>query len=408
MWAGRNERKRMSMGFLRYICLLLIIGGGGILSLQAQRSDSLKHRGLIHRIGTDVRVGYIAPTHAFFKGDNAKQKKMSEAYAAHLKYAFLFRPDSKWGRLYPHTYQGIGVGYHYLSNKQEMGNPVSIYVFQGSRIAQLAPRLSLDYEWNFGASFGWEKYHETANPYNTIVGSKVNAYINLGCLLNWQLGRGWNLTAGADFTHFSNGNTNYPNSGVNTIGGRVGLTHTFATDQPAPVAKEKIDIERHISYDVVVYVATKRKGVIHPDRAYLAPGAFGVVGLNFNPMYNFHRYFRAGASLDVQYDESANIKDHEAGDWDGETKFYRPSFREQFAVGVSARGELVMPIFTVNLGVGYNVWQKGADTRGFYQVLALKTAVTRSLFLHVGYKLNKFKDPDNLMLGIGYRFNNKR
>ena len=50
----------------------------------------------------------------------------------------------------------------------------------------------------------------------------------------------------------------------------------------------------------------------------------------------------------------------------------------------------------------------GDDTEGFYQILALKTYVTRHLFLHVGYQLSKFKDPNNLMLGIGYRFHDKR
>ena len=33
-------------------------------------------------------------------------------------------------------------------------------------------------------------------------------------------------------------------------------------------------------------------------------------GLNFAPMYNFNNYFRAGLSVDAQYDESANIKDY--------------------------------------------------------------------------------------------------
>lgn len=63
-----------------------------------------------------------------------------------------------------------------------------------------------------------------------------------------------------------------------------------------------------------------------------------------------------------------------------------------------------MPFFAVNIGLGYNVWQKGEDTKGWYQVLALKTSITRQLFLHVGYQLSRFKDPSNLMLGLGWRF----
>lgn len=67
-----------------------------------------------------------------------------------------------------------------------------------------------------------------------------------------------------------------------------------------------------------------------------------------------------------------------------------------------------MPIFSVNVGIGRNLIQNGDDTKGFYQILALKADVTHGLFLHVEYQLSKFKDPNNLMLGVGYRFHDKR
>lgn len=131
-----------------------------------------------------------------------QQKKIDQSLSFHLKYAFRFSKESNLGRLFPHTYQGIGVSYQTFFSPVELGNPVSVYAFQGSRIAQLSPRLSLDYEWNFGASFGWRKYDELSNPQNVLIGSKINAYINLGFLLNWQVHKYWKLAAGVDLTHF--------------------------------------------------------------------------------------------------------------------------------------------------------------------------------------------------------------
>ena len=122
-------------------------------------------------------------------------------------------------------------------------------------------------------------------------------------------------------------------------------------------------------------------------------------------MYNFNKYFGAGISLDGQYDESANIEKYEAGqDKDGNYRFYRPPFRERVGVGLSLRGELTMPIFSINVGVGHNMFYKGSDWGGFYQILALKAHVTRHIFLHAGYQLSKCHDPKNLMLGVGYHF----
>ena len=111
----------------------------------------------------------------------------------------------------------------------------------------------------------------------------------------------------------------------------------------------------------------------------------------------------------MQYDESANIGNHVANDNfpsdPDELQFYRPPFREQFSAGLSLRAEIVMPIFSINLGIGKNFFCHGADNNSFYQTFVLKTNITKHLFLHTGYQLYRFKDPNNLMLGIGFRFN---
>lgn len=393
----------MNIGrLLSIVCLLAFLAVGGKSGAQIVGK---------HGIGLDVRPGYVVPTNSFLEGDNMQQKTIEQSLSLHLKYAFQFGKDSRLGRMYPHAYQGIGVSYNTFYCPAELGNPVTVYAFQGAPIVRLSSRLSFDYEWNFGASFGWKKYDEQYNPQNEVIGSKINAYINLGLLLNWQFHPQWKLAAGVDLTHFSNGNTHYPNGGLNIIGGRVGIVRTFGDtdDASGAIAPERLFIKPHVSYDLVIYGATRKRGFVKDNVPSLVPGSFGIVGLNFAPMYNFNNYFRAGLSVDAQYDESANIKDYKLeGSYMNDIKFHRPPFREQFAVGLSLRAELVMPIFSINAGIGRNLICRGDDTNGFYQILALKTYITRHLFLHVGYQLSKFKDPNNLMLGIGYRFHDKR
>lgn len=398
------------MNFLRLQILLCWIFTVSILYAQAPEYSSRK---LTHIVGFDFRPSYVFPTNEFFKGANNAQQPINTTLSGHLKYGFKFTPDSEMGQLYPHAIQGIGIAYNTFFNSQELGNPFAVYVFQTSRIATLSPKLSFDYEWNFGASFGWKEYNEERNPMNRVTGSKINAYINLGFLLNWQVSAHTHLRAGIGVTHYSNGNTNYPNSGVNTVGASIGITRSFGESSSSvkrSCYSEKPLFNKYISYDLIVYGATRKRGV-YPDNAdpFLAPGSFGILGLNFNPLYNFSRYFRAGVSLDVQYDESANIGRHIANDEipanTEDVKFFRPSFREQFSTGISVRAEIVMPIFSINLGIGRNFICKGADTNSFYQTFVLKTYITKSIFLHTGYQLYRFKDPNNLMLGIGYRLN---
>lgn len=47
-------------------------------------------------------------------------------------------------------------------------------------------KLSLNYEWNLGLSWGW-KPHSDENWYNVGMGSRLNAYINAGMGILWRL-----------------------------------------------------------------------------------------------------------------------------------------------------------------------------------------------------------------------------
>ena len=70
-------------------------------------------------------------------------------------------------------------------------------------------------------------------------------------MLNWRFAPRWSLTAGVGLTHFSNGNTRYPNGGVNLIGGRVGVMRTFGRDaaDDRRAAVRRSDPFRPMSYE---------------------------------------------------------------------------------------------------------------------------------------------------------------
>ena len=149
-----------------------------------------------------------------------------------------------------------------------------------------------------------------------------------------------------------------------------------------------------------------------------------------NPMYNLNHWLNVGASLDMYYDHSANLKtddltvslfsDPETEETESseqkevvvvstEDRLHAPSWYRQVTAGVSVRAEYVMPYFTVNFGIGHNFINAGsAHFKGFYEILALKIAFSQKMFLHIGYSLYDFQFPNNLMLGVGYRFGARR
>lgn len=369
------------------------------------------HR-FIHQLGVEARPQYVFPTNPFLKGENERWKPIRSSFAAHLKYSFKFRPNTCADRVYGGAYQGIGIAFTTFDEKKQLGDPFTFYVFQGARIARFNPRLSLNYEWNFGISAGWQPYDNDFNSYNGAVGSRMNAYLNAGIYLSWAFSRDFDLIIGGDVTHFSNGNTKFPNAGVNTTGAKIGVVYNFNREEKdltqsflKPVVPR---FPKHVSYDVLLFGSWRRKGVWMGDRQIASPGSYPVAGFNISPMYNWGYKFRAGLSLDGVYDGSANVYiDDNNGEYTGSTRrFMQPSVEHQLGLGVSARAEYVMPYFTIGVGLGTNILGRG-DLRGLYQVFALKINVTRSSFLHIGYNLQDFQTPNYLMLGLGFRLNNK-
>ena len=371
--------------------------------------DTLATGPVTHLVGINFRQALVFQSWDFLKGTNAAAKPVSSSTSAHLQYAFRFSSDSRLGMLYPSAYQGIGISSYTFYNHKEVGSPLAFYVFQGATIARLSETLTLDYEWNFGVSFGWHPYDEVKNPLNTVVGSSVNACINAGLQLSWIPLPSWKFSAGLDLTHFSNGHTSLPNAGINTAGLRIGASRIF-NPQPKEVrpfeyapSGKKLFSER-LACDLTLYGTLKSYALKYNEIGYFADGNFAVVGFSVNPLYEFSRFFMAGVALDVNYDESANLSSHVAGvNGNGDIRFYRQPLKETLSAGLSLRAELVMPIFSINFGVGHNFLYSGDELGGFYQSVTLKTFVTGKLYINVGYQFRNFKDPDNLQLGLGWR-----
>ena len=393
-------------------CVVLLLLSEPVKGQEPPR-DSLS-TAFIHQLRVEARPQYVFPTNPFVKGENERRKPVEWGNGADLKYSFKFRPNTFADRVYGGVYQGVGAGYYTFGNRKELGDPYTVYLFQGARIAAFSPRLSLNYEWNFGISGGWQPYHSVENSFNGAVGSRLNAYINAGIWLNWAVSRCFDLMLGADLTHFSNGNTKFPNAGINLAGLKLGVAYNFNRERQdimKPAYRLFVPpFPRHFSYDLVLFGSWRRKGVAFEGKQYASPESYPVAGLNFAAMYNAGYKLRFGLSLDGVYDGSANVYTEDVivayGEAPPPQEFFKPGVHRQLALGLSGRTEYVMPYFTIGIGIGSNVVARG-DMRGLYQVLALKVKMSRNAFLHIGYNLQDFKAPNYLMLGMGYRFHNK-
>lgn len=353
------------------------------------------------RIGVEAEPAWVPPTNSYFK-----TRGVGGSLAGALKADFRFDGGSRIGRMYPGLYHGVGVGGRCFSSGAAMGAPVSAFIYQGAPFARLGRRVTVGYEWQFGAAFGWRHGRTDVNP---AVSTCVTAHMGVGVRMHYSLTRAWQLMAGVQLTHFSNGNTSYPNAGVNSLGVTVGAAYRIGSvsdDGGEGAALPEVNAEagrRRWHYDVVAYGAWRKRALMLGGSPQLCPGRFGVAGLQFAPLYCLNRYVGVGPSLDVQYNESSGLARYWVeGTVGSNLRFYRPPFVRQLSAGLSAHAELTMPLFALNIGLGYDLLSPEGERR-FYQSLTLKAFVGRRLFLNVGYRLGRFQDPQNLMLGVGVR-----
>ncbi|MCH5225328.1 MAG: acyloxyacyl hydrolase [Muribaculaceae bacterium] len=387
---------------------------------------------LIHQLSITTGADYVASS---VEDEIRPPVAAGERVAIHssvplnLRYSFSFT-DPNIGHYLPGGYQGLGIGVlnfgslnpgGFSKSMRNIGYPVEVYLFQGGPILHFNRRLSLEYEWNFGAAIGWKPYSAANHAFNLAVGSQVNAYLHLGLGLKWQLLDNLGLMAGLGVSHFSNGNTSFPNPGVNSFGLRLGIIYSFGRmpsqdineitndhsgDEPDYSGDER-ELRNKLQYDISMWGSTRKRVYRGGDNPVLLPGHFACAGLSFAPMVSLNKWWRVGGSLDLQYDHSAgmpkgiNLPVDGSGDLNSTNELPgHPSFWHQVSAGISAHGELRMPIFAVNIGVGYNFvapW----ENRGSYQNIALKTYFCSRMFLNIGYQLRNFHQQSSLMLGLG-------
>lgn len=365
------------------------------------------YRPFRHRLGAAGEWLRILPTNVFIHGENARGRTLRRSHAARLEYAFGLDPHSSAGRAYGAPWTGLGIVHYGFEDRPELGQGWGAYLYQGAQLVAFTPRLSLDYGWRFGLTGGWHPYDAERNPYNRSHGSRLNAYLDAGLELRWAAAPRFDVILGATFAHFSNGGTTIPNAGLNTFGARLGLSYRFETRDFAPDAATAPagipPFRRHWSYDLVAFGSWRQRGYVRNGQKYVLPSKYAVAGLSIAPMRNLGYRFRVGMALDAVYDASANRVRFYA-DREGILAVPDVPLRHQLALGLSGRAEYVMPWFILGAGIGYNVLSVGGDMRNFYQILTLKIDLTHSVFLHVGYNLRNFHEPNYLMLGLGYRF----
>jgi len=359
--------------------------------------------------------GFLLPTNKIAPGGKNKTPHFS---AMTLKYGIYAKGDRWQDYVYGMPYRGVGIYLPHFADKDDLGDPFSVFLFQGARLKQLSSRWSLHYEINLGVSFNWQHYDVYERPWFMGLGSSTNIHLAGNWYLKWKLSQRLDLHTGLTITHFSNGALRTPNNGINKVSAFVEMAYHIHRKEEKKLLTDGIYIapkfEKNKAHDLAFMFTTRTLKVDTADtglRSKYPKHRFKVAGMSYSYMFHNTRRFMLGPSMEAVYDESVNAvfrgeKDPNTGRYTEYMKLGK--FADRFSVGLSLKGELTMPGYSIFANVGYDILHKDKIDPSLYQIYGLKVYLLDDLFATFGVRSTNFTRSRYLYLNVGYTFKQYR
>lgn len=357
--------------------------------------------------------GFVFPTNESVSGDYEIPHYTSFSF----KYGITAKGDKWEDFAYGLPYIGVGLYMAEFYRNDDIGRPFSIYLFQGAQIKQFTPKFSLNYEVNLGSSFNWKHYDPFDNPNNLALGSAVNVHVGASAYLQWKFARKWDFNTGASLTHFSNGATALPNSGLNMASVFVELSYHFNREEYIPKFDASLtppDFKKHYEHDISFLISSR-----HAEVDTLGTGLasqftsrkFKVLGASYAFLFCNNYRYKWGPSTEIVYDESVGIISWRDIHPENGKAFDRVKLGKQqdrFTWGLSVKGEIVQPHYSVFANIGYDLLHANKKESRIYQILGIKLYLQNNLFGTFGIRATDFCRAQYLYWTLGYSLTSKK
>lgn len=343
--------------------------------LQCRNKSFLKNTS----IGTRFYYGsFITPT--------SKSEYIRDSYTSfgEVYVQYQTKGDKDWQLSHKYPQWGISFLYGNTGSRQYIGNMRSLYAFVN--VPLLKSRIYTG-SFLFGAGPGWvnKPYDINTNPKNTIIGTKLNAYIHLMFQHEIKITRWLSLNANISFMHVSNGGTQLPNLGLNIPALSAGLRYSFANPTMEKKSLSK-SFTKNINYAIYTTVGRKQWPWVG-SKFYMINTVHAEATKKFS--YN-NRY---GAGIIFFYDRTIPHYSSEA--------MAAPPHRNKLQAGVYGSYEHFLGKLSFPLQAGAYVYNRYKSPALFQQFglrfhfsghisteLILKTHMGKADFIHAGIGYN--------------------
>ncbi len=337
---------------------------------------------------------------AFLKSDGTLSQNglLDNGYSGvTLKLGWQPTNPEDWQSRYSYPSYGVGFYSGFLSDAKVFGNPNAVYGFIRFPFSDPNRRTSFSIEPSLGLTYNLKPYNSDQNPLNDAIGARMAVYFNLNFGFTYKWTRELDLLYGLDFSHFSNGATYKPNSGLNLYGFNMGLRYNYNRTQllenndpynndvlPARFRRPlKTPMDTTKGNSMAVYVAG---GIAQSDELLGRDIVLGTFTALAEYEHQFNERHSIAAGLEVFYDNRLQ-------DLTAENR-WSPALHAGYAFSFER--------FDIKMQFGTYI----GDDKGkgaFFMRPALRYHLTKTVFAQVGLKTLDGGAADYIEYGLGFK-----
>ncbi len=350
--------------------------------------------------------GRVLQSNDFVRGLNSLHDPIDDFQAFSLRFGWNTTGKKIWQQLYHNPVYGIRhIGYQVSEQSGTWKTHCPVWIFLLLRFSYIN-KLALLFDAGFGITLNWESFEVTDNTYNIAIGAEQSVYIDLGLKMEYRLTNHWKLSAGASFTHFSNGALKKPNMGINTFAPKLSLAYYF---QPSPEYTKKYKIPDHkpensvsaslyAGWKNVLYTGSDADSITAFKGVY-----YNVYGLSTVFNRQISHKSKIGIGTTIGYLGAANssitLENGKLDDNDA-------SLREGIELSIYPSYELMINKLSLLIQPGFYLYRYSYDkqTPIMYQRIGLKYQIFKNMFAGLNLHAYKFYISDYIEWNIGYTF----
>ena len=381
------KKNSLLLVFLCFVFIFNIHNKAFATSEGEENGKSFSIDSLMKNTEIDIRINYGFFVHHHFE---------MTGYPAHFPMFELSLQKQTYGKALWQSYFNyptIGVGAYYsgFGDIDILGKAYAIYPFINFPFNKSKANT---FGFRFGVGLGYltKKFDHIENYHNTSIGSNFNAAISLTLEYKRQITDRYKMSAFAGLTHFSNGCSNQPNSGINII--NAGISASYMLTEPQeyiPRQKAKNDFSK-----------------IDPE--FYAGMSFGIKRINYRQeeniaVYDLELYVmdrvsnlsKFGLGLDLVYDATDNLEIIDKYGADAEFTFV-----EMLKPGIGLAYELMMGEASFIFNFGFHPYGLDMSYGRWYQKLGMKINIGKHIYGKIALNTH-FGVADFIGFGLGIR-----